>query len=531
MKLGRTSLQMTRKKVLKEVSPKKDLKQRTVSFDTPLKWIELSRELLKLGCPPEDLQRVKGSKWEVVFTTEEQAQEVGGSSWHVGLYVLLPHYLEERKASVAPTAPVATPKELKEKADKKAWKEYLQGRRLQSLEGSINELRDLMASLIKVVKVSNEHKFSSGALPLMQKDTTPTKEHVEKRDELGMGWLQGPTPLTPLPVQTNSSTSVPNTSWFNPPTGAGKFGGAGVLAQGPAVVKYPTNMGITPALGQQPLMSQDTPERRNTTKEATKEDMDMREQPVSQAPTQGMQEKKDTREAMRTDAEDKAMRDGEVTEEDEAMAAYMAARAGYEATKKVAQQEEEAKQRAARDAAHKASQEEAQKAAQEAAKEKERIAVRELERKAEEDKIMQEKKAAEKILEAEARERKEWLNKLDRLQQARNKSAINTTTTTSSTHTPTPTQQIPDYTEDESGTIVYAKGKGDKRWHQAGFCVRCKREVRLGEVRFFNKHQQIHTRCGTCPTCKESLAEADLEMGALRVWCGCGRAVDFFHQC
>ena len=151
-----------------------------------------------------------------------------------------------------------------------------------------------MASLIKVVKVSNEHKFSSEALLLMQKDTTPIQEHIEKRDELGTGWLQGPTPLTPLPVQTNSSTSVPNTSWFNPPTGAGKFGGAGVLAQGPAVVKYLMNIGITPALGQKPLMSQDTPERRNTTKEATKEDMDKGEQPVSQAPTQGMQEKRDT---------------------------------------------------------------------------------------------------------------------------------------------------------------------------------------------------------------------------------------------
>ena len=53
---------MPRKKVLREVSPKKDLKQRSVSIDTPLKWIELCKELLKLGCPPEDLQRIKGSK-------------------------------------------------------------------------------------------------------------------------------------------------------------------------------------------------------------------------------------------------------------------------------------------------------------------------------------------------------------------------------------------------------------------------------------------------------------------------------------
>ena len=53
--------QMPRKKVLREVSPKKDLLQRSVSIDTPLKWIELCKELLKLGCPPEDLQRIKGS--------------------------------------------------------------------------------------------------------------------------------------------------------------------------------------------------------------------------------------------------------------------------------------------------------------------------------------------------------------------------------------------------------------------------------------------------------------------------------------
>ena len=104
------------------------------------------------------------------------------------------------------------------------------------------------------------------------------------------------------------------------------------------------------------------------------------------------------------------------------------------------------------------------------------------------------------------------MDKLNRLQQTKTALASKTTTTTtSSTHTPTPIQQNPDYTEDESGMIVYAKGKGDKRWHQMGFCVRCKQEIRLGEVRFFNKHQQIHTRSGTCPTCKESLAEADLE--------------------
>ena len=110
------------------------------------------------------------------------------------------------------------------------------------------------------------------------------------------------------------------------------------------------------------------------------------------------------------------------------------------------------------------------------------------------------------------------MDRLDRLQQTKTALASKTTTTTtSSTHTPTPTQQIPDYTEDESGTIVYAKGKRDKRWHQMGFCVRCKQEIRSEEVRFFNKHQQIHTRCGTCPTCKESLAEADLEMEALKV--------------
>ena len=106
-----------------------------------------------------------------------------------------------------------------------------------------------------------------------------------------------------------------------------------------------------------------------------------------------------------------------------------------------------------------------------------------------------------------------------------------TTTTTTSSITPTPTQPQPDYTEDENGTITYYKGKGDKRWHQEGFCARCKHGIRTGEVRFFTKNQQIHTRCGTCPTCRESLAEADVDMKALKVFCECGREVDFFHQC
>ena len=62
MKLEIYILQMTKKKVLREVSSKKDLQQRSVSIDTPLKWIELCKELLKLGCPPEDLQRIRGTK-------------------------------------------------------------------------------------------------------------------------------------------------------------------------------------------------------------------------------------------------------------------------------------------------------------------------------------------------------------------------------------------------------------------------------------------------------------------------------------
>ena len=123
MKLEIYILQMTRKKVLREVSPKKDLQQRSVSIDTPLKWIELSRELLKLGCPPEDLQRIKGSKWEVVFPTEKQAQEVGGSRWRVGAYTLLSCYLEERKAL---TAPVVSSEELKEKEERRKRTEVYQ---------------------------------------------------------------------------------------------------------------------------------------------------------------------------------------------------------------------------------------------------------------------------------------------------------------------------------------------------------------------------------------------------------------------
>ena len=114
---------MTRKKVPREVSPKKDPKQRSVSIDTPLKWIELCKELLKLGCPPEDLQRIKGSKWEVVFPTEKQAQEVGGSRWRVGAYTLLSCYLEERKAL---TAPVVSSEELKEKEERRKRTEVYQ---------------------------------------------------------------------------------------------------------------------------------------------------------------------------------------------------------------------------------------------------------------------------------------------------------------------------------------------------------------------------------------------------------------------
>ena len=58
LKLGLYIPKMPRKKVLEEVSQKTDHKQRTVSINTLLKWIELCKELLKLGCPPEDLQRI-----------------------------------------------------------------------------------------------------------------------------------------------------------------------------------------------------------------------------------------------------------------------------------------------------------------------------------------------------------------------------------------------------------------------------------------------------------------------------------------
>ena len=68
------------------------------------------------------------------------------------------------------------------------------------------------------------------------------------------------------------------------------------------------------------------------------------------------------------------------------------------------------------------------------------------------------------------------MEKLERLEQAKKRVSTTTTTTPSST-TPTPTQPQPDYTEDENGTIVYYKGKGDKRWHQEGFCARCKRGI------------------------------------------------------
>ena len=124
------------------------------------------------------------------------------------------------------------------------------------------------------------------------------------------------------------------------------------------------------------------------------------------------------------------------------------------------------------------------------------------------------------------------MDKLQRLKEAKKKATPTTTTTTSSTTTSTPTQQQqPDYIEDESGTIVYRKGKGDKRWQDGGFCVKCKRGIEKGEVRFFNKHQQIHARCGTCLQCKGSLAEIEIDLEALWVWCDCRKVVDFLHQC
>ena len=43
------------KRVPRRVNSKNNLKERIVSVDTPLKWIELCKELLKLGSPPEEL--------------------------------------------------------------------------------------------------------------------------------------------------------------------------------------------------------------------------------------------------------------------------------------------------------------------------------------------------------------------------------------------------------------------------------------------------------------------------------------------
>ena len=382
---------------------------------------------------------------------------------------------------------MVTPEELRERAEKeskKTQKEYMRDRRIQSLESSINSLCESVASLI--LKVSNEHKTSSGALPLMHSDTNTTQTHTTQtseggpadttmrlntgKQEVGIGGSRGP-----------STYSFPGP--FIPPTGLTTAASIGAN-------KYPTDTVITPVQGHKPLMSQDTPKQGKDTKTKGEEDVVMGEESTTPPtpPAKEEQERKEAQEARRKDAQDAVRKAGEVVRRDEVMCE---AQVAQEAT-----------------------------------------------RKAEEDKITQEKKkAAEelelrtKIMEEETRQRREWMEKLQKLDEAKKRSTPTTIVTTSSTHTPTPTQQYSDYTEDESGTIVYAKGKGDKRWHQIGFCVRCKREVRSGEVRFFNKHQQIHTRCGTCPTCKESLAEADVEMGALRVWCGCGRAVEFFHQC
>ena len=369
-----------------------------------------------------------------------------------------------------------------------------------------------IASLIQE-KVSNKHVKSPGAQPLMLQDT-----HKHPPSQTSVGGHADTTMRLETRVEGLGTERTQESSGNKaPPT----------LAYVIPAKKYPTDTAGTTTLGQQPLMPSDTHKH-----EGPPKDVEMEDTKVTTTTT-AVKVVQDT------------------TKEDQAMADYMLARAEQqEAAKKAAQEEAQKRvqmeQKAARDAAQKIAQDAAQKAAQdaakaaqEAAKEKERIALREKERKAEEDKITQEeekKKAAEelalrtKIMEEETRQRKEWMEKLKRLDEAKTRITPTTTTTTSST-TSTPTQSQPDYKEDEDGTITYFKGKGDKRWHQTGFCVRCKREIRSGEVRFFNKHQQIHTRCGTCPTCKESLAEADLEMGTLRVWCNCGRAVDFFHQC
>jgi len=518
LELGVYTLHMPRKKVLREVSPKKDLKQRSVSIDTPLKWIELCKELLKLGCPPEDLQRIKGSKWEVVFPTEKQAQEVGGSRWRVGAYTLLPRYLGEKKT---PAAPMVTPEELKEKEDRRKRTEAYQDWRMGSLEASIKELSSAIASLIKE-RVSNEHVSSPGAQPLMLKDThmhTPTQTTAGGPADTTMR-LEGRTEGLGI---GRTHESLRNTS---SPT----------LASTGQVNKYPTSTEGTITLGQQPLMPSDTHKHEGTPKDV---------------------EMEDTKVTNTMSASKVVQNTTETNKEDEALAAYMAARAGNKAAEKAAQEEaqkvreveqkaaRDAAQKAAIDAAQKAEQDAAQKAAQEAAKIEERKVAQEATRKAEEQRAAQEvaekkKKDAEelemrtKIMEEETRQRREWMDKLNRLEEAKRRVTTPTTTittTTSSNKTSTPTQQQPDYTEDEFGTITYYKGKGDARWHQEGFCARCRRGIRSGEVRFFTKNQQIHTRCGTCPTCKASLAEADVEMKALKVYCECGREVDFFHQC
>ena len=504
---------MPKKRVLREVSPKKDLLQRSVSIDTPLKWIELCKELLKLGCPPEDLQRIRGTKWEVVFPTEKQAQEVGGSRWRVGVYTFLPHYLGQRKA---PTAPVVSPEEQKEKEERRKRTEEYQDWRMGSLEASIKELASAIASLIKE-KVSNEHVLSLGAQPLMLKDTqkhTPTQTseggpadttmRLEPRtEELGKGGLHESLGNTMTPTLVDSSQ----------------------------VNKYPTSTVGTITPGQQPLMPSDTHKHEGTTKDV---------------------EMEDTKVTNTKSASTVVQNTTETNKEDKALADYLATRARNKAAAKAAKEEAQKEVQAAQDAAQKASdaaraardiarqkaaQDTAQKAAQEAAEMEERKVAQEATRIAVEQRAAQEvaekkKKDAEelevrtRIMEEETRQRREWMEKLERLEQAKKKLATNTTTTittTSSTSkTSAPTQQQPDYTEDEFGTIVYYNGKGDKRWHQEGFCARCRRGIRTGEVRFFTKNQQIHTRCGTCPACRESLAEADVDMKALKVFCECG---------
>ena len=64
----------------------------------PLTWLELVGCLIGIQNPPTEVRRTSKNSFVMEFKTQEQAQAVGGKSWHVEEYVLMSRYLGSKKA-------------------------------------------------------------------------------------------------------------------------------------------------------------------------------------------------------------------------------------------------------------------------------------------------------------------------------------------------------------------------------------------------------------------------------------------------